>query len=961
MEQVNEYSTRKIKRALGVTMILFTILVILSPSCAFWGLGWLTIFLGGIVAFYGFGILVIFFGILLATKGDFHKPTFGARFFLGAMIFLLGLGILWSQAYYAFGQGETTIDNFITLMNDYAASTNGYLTIMLFSSYGTGGGIISTSIAYGMSLASPALTYFISILLIVGGIVLSALPQWKKLFSFLNKKNQMNKAERDAKKATKEAEESIQRINEEQSKAEEQARNDNLALPYGNTPQQSDDSMMMLTYDEVEEKPLEQPQETLHRSQSPETIVGVPLPDEMLSTNLSNESSRRSNGGLREVEFEDFDFVATPQNQSGLITETSKPQPTPVSPTPSYYEAPGQEPVKEEPVPESINIYPEPQYEEQVEPAPSCQEEEVYEEPSPSYIQEEEKIIIPANTSRNGGIDSFLDDTPSMPRVVDEPKVSKPSYIPEPEPEIEEEPPVPERDPNDQPPAKERGPYVLPPITMLNSKDNYADTIKEMSTLCDNLRLKIDDAMAEFRIGAHVEDYTIGPSVTRFEIAFDSGVSTAVIESRFNDIRRVIGGQTARFVRIIPHTIYSGIEIVNERKATVTLKKMLDFMPLQTEKDHFLVPFGLDIPGNPVYADIRKFPHMLVAGTTGSGKSVFVNGIILSLIMRNRPEDVKMVMVDPKSVEFSFYQTIPHLLCPVITDMKEARKALDKLVEEMDRRYKVFAKYRVNNIGLFNEKIAPRENLEKMPYIFLFIDEFAELVAVARDVEVPVQRIGQKARAAGIHMVIATQRPEVKVVSGTIKANLPCHVALKLKSFQDSRTIIDKGGAEALAGNGDMLVDCDQISSGGELLRVQGCYMTDDEMNAICDYVSNQQPQSFDERFMNLAEDDDSSSSDFEDDGPSRAELKAAEGEEKYRMIRDAVFGREYISKSRIQATYEVGFPRAGKIMDRLIKEGIVAPEPDTPSSAKGNRVLIHSMEEFIAYQKSKGINGDGN
>ena len=360
--------------------------------------------------------------------------------------------------------------------------------------------------------------------------------------------------------------------------------------------------------------------------------------------------------------------------------------------------------------------------------------------------------------------------------------------------------------------------------------------------------------------------------------------------------------------------------------------------------------FGVSISGELKYANLADFPHLLVAGTTGSGKSIFVHATIVSLLMRNKPEELKLVMVDPKKVEMSYYEDIPHLLCPVISDMKKVYVCFNKLVEEMERRYDLFRDNKLRDIKGFNE-FAKSKGLQPLPYIVVFVDEYADLIETCKEVRDPVVRIVQKARAAGIHMVFATQRPSVNVIDGVIKGNVSTRVALMCASPQDSMVVLGEGGAETLLGNGDMLVDCAQISRVMKT-RVQGCYVSEAEILRVCNFLREHYQPQFDPMFANLE--------------PVVEEPKFEEVEvtpidkdktddEAYQRIREDATHREFMSISYITRTYGMGFSRAGRMFSRLVNEGVVAKTGD----ARGCKVLIYnpySSEDVTSPEQSTFI-----
>ena len=320
-----------------------------------------------------------------------------------------------------------------------------------------------------------------------------------------------------------------------------------------------------------------------------------------------------------------------------------------------------------------------------------------------------------------------------------------------------------------------------------------------------------------------------------------------------------------------------------------------------------------------------------------------MHGVIMSLIMRNRPEDLKLILIDPKRVEMSNYEDIPHLLCPIIKEPVQAKICFDKLIKEMDRRYSLFEYSHVRDIRQFNHDYAPAHQLSPLPFIVVVVDEFADLVDTCKEISDSVVRIAQKARAAGIHLIISTQRPSVDVITGVIKANLACRVALRVQSAIDSQCILGQGGAEDLAGYGDMLIDCEVAYRGG-FVRAQGAFVDTSELDSVCAFIKKQQAVVYDPNFLDLVdhEAEEANASSPDDPSSPRQEIKASDDEEYYQQLKAQIMTRQYTSISRIQRENGLGFPRAGRLFARLVTEGVVAPEPDTPGSSKGCRVLMH-------------------
>ena len=497
--------------------------------------------------------------------------------------------------------------------------------------------------------------------------------------------------------------------------------------------------------------------------------------------------------------------------------------------------------------------------------------------------------------------------------VFEEPKmVNNPAPQPEPAPAPEKSKP------------KERVKWIQPSTEVLNTYETSEQQEINRRVALERQEL-INVAFQDFGVGAHVEDFTIGPSVTRFNVKYDHNVSVRSVSNMVQDIQIRLSGVSARFENIVEGQSTSGLEIPNASVTTVAFKDVYEALP-DVKKHPLAVGFGKNIKGDVIYADFDEFPHMLCAGTTGSGKSIFTNSIIVTLIMRNSPDDLKMVLIDPKKVEMSRYKDMPHLLCPIITEAKEAKVLMEKLCQEMEERYQLFAQNGCSNIKEYNED-APGLGLEKLPYIMIFFDEYADIVDQCKEISMPVVSIAQKARACGIHLSIATQRPSTNVVTGVIKANLPTHVALMMASSVDSMTIIGEGGAEKLIGKGDMLVQSPLVSRVG-VVRLQGCFIHRQEITRVVGYLKEHYETHYDEKYLNLAQETEQATSEY----ANSPEFKEAQGnseDERYKAVKEWVLTQEYMSISRIQRECAVGFNRAGRFFLRLQSEGIVGAETE--------------------------------
>ncbi len=524
-----------------------------------------------------------------------------------------------------------------------------------------------------------------------------------------------------------------------------------------------------------------------------------------------------------------------------------------------------------------------------------------------------------------------IQETPQFEESTIEPLKSETEIIDESTPKVSE---VEEVDfiHRPQPKANLVKNYIYPSLDLLN-KPEADDSLAINQQSCEERAEIINKTLANLRVGASVVSHTIGPSVTRFDIQTDDNVSVDSVAKAINTIGVRLGGLLPRFEPIVAGKSTSGLEVPNQVRTNVSLRESIEELPSGV-KHNLDIPFGKSISGELKFASLADFPHLLIAGTTGSGKSIFVHSAIITLLMRNKPEEMKLIMVDPKKVEMNYYVDIPHLLCPVISDVRKVPVCFNKLVDEMERRYTLFQTNLVRDIKGFNE-FAKTKGLQPLPYIVVFIDEYADLIDTCKEVREPVVRIVQKARAAGIHMVFATQRPSVNVIDGVIKGNVSTRVALMCASAVDSMTVIGEGGAERLLGNGDMLVDCPLLSRVMKT-RVQGAYISETEIMRVCDFLREHYRPQFDPMFLNL--DPVVEEKKFEEVEVAPLD-KGKTDEEAYQRIKEDATHREFMSISYITRTYGMGFSRAGKMFTRLQKEGIVA----TSGDARGCKVLQYS------------------
>lgn len=485
--------------------------------------------------------------------------------------------------------------------------------------------------------------------------------------------------------------------------------------------------------------------------------------------------------------------------------------------------------------------------------------------------------------------------------------------------------------------------YKFPPISLLNRNTSSSSANLERENR--NTAITLKQTLQNFGVKVDITDISCGPSVTRYELKPELGVKVSKIVSLADDIKLSLAAADIRIEAPIPGKSAIGIEVPNKEAGSVFLRELIEDDAFKNNKSKVAFAAGKDIAGKTIVADIAKMPHLLIAGATGSGKSVCINTIIMSILYKAKPDEVKMIMVDPKVVELSTYNGIPHLLLPVVTDPKKAAGALNWAVVEMDKRYKMFAAVGARNLAGYNDIIMKQEvkegevPIEKLPEIVIIVDELADLMMVAPgEVEAAICRLAQLARAAGIHMVIATQRPSVNVITGLIKANVPSRIAFSVSSGVDSRTIIDMNGAEKLLGKGDMLYFPSNIP---KPVRVQGAFVSDEEVSRVVDFLKE-----------NMTEE-----AKYDESIADTVSQKMAQGlqteaqDDKDSLFADAarfVIEKEKGSIGMLQRQFKIGFNRAGRIMDQLSDAGVVGPEIGT----KPRKVLM-SAEEFESYMSN--------
>ena len=493
---------------------------------------------------------------------------------------------------------------------------------------------------------------------------------------------------------------------------------------------------------------------------------------------------------------------------------------------------------------------------------------------------------------------------------------------------------VTEEEPSEEMPITQNLNYQLPPIDLLDppkksSNNNQANIEKNIHTL--------EEVLNEFGVVGKVVAVTVGPACTQYELAIKAGTKLSRLTSINKEISLALAKKDVRIQAPIPGKSTCGIEIANDEPTTVYIKEIMEAFINRDKDQKLLIALGKDIKGEIKTYPINKAPHMLVAGATGSGKSVCINCILASILMRTKPDEVRLILVDPKKVELSMYNGVPHLLCPVVTDPKKAAAALQKVVSEMEHRYDLFEEKHVKNIDSYNEWVEKEnkhrrdgDKLQKLPFIVAIVDELADLMMVAsKEVEDAIMRITQMARAAGIHLIIATQRPSTDVITGIIKANIPTRVSFAVSSGIDSRTILDMMGAEKLLGRGDMLF----LPQGENApTRIQGAWISESEINRIVNFVCEQQKAQYDARFQNLEVSEKTTTG-----VDANTEVEDEYDDPLYNDIVEFVVTTGKASASLLQRRFKLGYNRAARVIDLLEERGIIGPM----NGSKPREVLV--------------------
>ena len=576
---------------------------------------------------------------------------------------------------------------------------------------------------------------------------------------------------------------------------------------------------------------------------------------------------------------------------------------------------------------------------------PDIKFEEQFVNDETTFVPEPEKepdIVIPVFRLADEKPD-VIEETIEM--AVEEKKAKKKAKAPAaPDGEPVDEEDIIEEFEIDDVPFEIKQDYVFPPIDCLKlaEKDGATDSVAEMQMGAK----KLISTLESFKINAEVTNICRGPSVTRYELVPEAGVRINKITNLSDDIALRLAATSVRIEAPIPGKSAIGIEVPNSAKSMVTMREIIDTPQFRDAKSKLNVALGKDITGNIICADLAKMPHLLVAGTTGSGKSVCLNSMIVSLLYNATPDEVRLLMIDPKMVEFTIYNGIAHLEVPVVSNPRKAAGALGWAVGEMERRYAMFAENGVRDIKGFNVLAESRPELKKIHQIVIFIDELSDLMMVSpKEVEDSICRLAQKARAAGIHLVIATQRPSVDVITGIIKANIPSRIALSVSSQIDSRTILDAAGAEKLLGNGDMLFNPVGTSKS---LRVQGCFISDAEVESVVSHIKAQAQTTYNEETIKeietkAAEAENSKKKQFDDDDE--------EIDPMFNEAVEVVVNAGGASTTMLQKKLKLGYARASRVMDQLEEKGIVGPS----EGAKPRAVLISKQQWYEMQALSDG------
>ena len=961
---------QRIAKAGGFLLVLLALLFGLSPVSRLWGLAYVAYFPFGIAS-YAFLVLALFAEGVTLMRFEKSTGRIPARVFVGAALLVVALSLALS---FALPKDPLSLASFSDFLARYNGAGNSFAGFFLETGIYGGvlgfvlAGLVAQYVGQGWLIALFSLLFLVALAVLLFPAIVAFVRGIRSRRAILRSKRKRIEEEERAQRESLERE-----INDYGSPDVEKGES---------APMPHEIPIPVFRYERPEEEDFD-----------PEPPFAPEPPRQTRETRRFVRASSAFYSPQAKGQGSETAGKATPSSSApGLPKDLPAPMPGPFSDAPvrhvglqpAYLVAPGGAGL--DTGPGLSPLFPMPAEEEspeEPEETPASREETrapAKEEPPVSYAPNlEEALLAPAP--------GLPEEPPTIeptrvPETEAEPVSPAPEPVPSPVPEpekplaIESETPRPEpvvppiQKPVPLPSEEEEIPepatpspipetpvpeplpeYVLPGLDVIDppSAENEK-TLADMEEDSQRVIADIDRFFEEFDIHAKVVNHTIGPSITTYEVRPDPGVPVSTIRNAQVDLDMALEGIHSRFMERVPGTRNCALEIQNKIRRPVSFYETI----VALKESPLQIPFGIDIKGNLIQSSLRKFVHMLVCGMTGSGKSVFMHSVICSILMRQTPDQVRFLLIDPKRVEMRKYANIPHLLCPIVTDAKEAVEALKRLVDEMEHRYDVFYEACVRDIESYNSSYAPAHHLPPMPFIVTVVDEYADLVTVAKDASVSIARLAAKARSAGIHLIIATQRPSVEVIDGTIKSNFSTRVALHVKKAADSMTILGKGGAEALLGYGDMLVDCGEVST-YDMIRCQGCYLKDEEIDRICADAASKRKQSFNGRFLSLEP--------VKEEAPERKEMSAAEARQAakaesddsiYEQIKIGVMSRDYVSINYVQKTFGIGFGRAQEMFRRLRQDGILSSDPVT-NSAKGSKVLKRLTSESTEEESENG------
>lgn len=909
LEQKGEEKTFVQKLLSASSFLRLTGLIIICLGIiGFTNKGYLGTFIFYILVFvlggfsYFFLAMMLIFGTYLLIKGELPKIRINFTGLGYLLVFIFGA---LASSYKVEG---LSLSSFSEKLNEAMSSiSSANLTVASLGDAGkVGGGFIGYFFAslFLTGLGEIGTVIFTYLFLVAGSILILRMP-----FISVYEGIRTFSSHQLAKKAIRE--------NEEKSKQNPQANKANPSPDSGLNP------FKEASYSGPKEAP--RPAEAVKEEKKVSTFFGIPrreqksVPEEGLVSPMEEETSKKEPARLSSPAapsepsspFKTTAAYASPVKEEAPESEKrqvtfSAPAPTPVSPSPapkapSYQET---SPLKEN-IPSSManNTYVEPT-------KPAAPYSPLKSEPNFSSFKEQETDLNP----------SQVESEPAMTRTFRAPGLE--------EKEAKEAAEAAEKAKQDEengiaaPTSSAPVRYMQPSISLLVKRQDFGKF--EQNQQAAEMKIPIiNGVFSKLGIGASVDSYTIGPSVTRFNIKREPGVRVSQISNP--DVESEIkvdlkGDMSVRIEAVVRGQDTSGVEIGNVAPTMVSFRDCYAAV-MKNSTDKLLIPLGEDISSEVITTSLDDLPHLLIAGTTGSGKSVLVHSIIMTLMMRNYPDELKFILVDPKQVEFTRYQDEPHLFCPIITNVVHAVSMLKKLVNEMERRYSILSRYECSKIQEYNRLREKDPSLENLPMLVCVIDEFADMMGQnPRDVDALTQRLAQKARAAGIYLIISTQRPSVKTIPGTIKANIPARIALYLPSVVDSRTILDEGGAEALLGKGDLLARIPALKT---MVRLQSPFVSNEEISAVVHYLKDKAKPNYFQSFLNFNSDEDGEEGGT---GFGDGDIRRSSGseDELYDEIKAWVIENNVASTSSLQRHFSIGYGRAASILDALEEEGVI-------------------------------------